>query len=156
MKIQYRYFKQSTGIYSLVEKSTGKRKSLRTCDEAEAQKLTQAYNDAVNQAAFNLALAKVYLVGADPKFTTRTWQDVMEDIVERKSGDTARQERRGRCSVTGRLGKPIEATKAAATSKRTAEPLASSPAATHRGRRRNRRAPIRLGCRIASAGAWFR
>lgn len=91
MKIQYRYFKQTTGIYYLVEKSTGIRKSLRTRDEAEAQKLTQAHNDAVNQAAFNLALAKVYLVGADPKFTTRTWQDVMEDIVERKSGDTARR-----------------------------------------------------------------
>lgn len=91
MKIQFRYIKHKSGIYHLVDKTSGKRKSLGTRNEAEAQKLTQAHNDAVNQAAFNLALAKVYLVGADPKFTIRTWQDVMKDLVERKSGDTARR-----------------------------------------------------------------
>ncbi|MGN6555915.1 MAG: hypothetical protein ACTHLW_19580, partial [Verrucomicrobiota bacterium] len=55
------------------------------------QKLTQAHNDAVNQSLFNLALARVYMAGTDPKLHTRTWQDVMENIVQFHSGETARR-----------------------------------------------------------------
>ncbi|TAK99858.1 MAG: hypothetical protein EPO07_10505 [Verrucomicrobia bacterium] len=84
MKTQYRFFKRKTGIYYLVDKKTGKHKTLKTRDKAEAQKLTQAYNDAANQAVFNIALARVYLAGADPQLSTRTWQQVMEYIVARK------------------------------------------------------------------------
>src|SRR5689334_17540568 len=91
MKIQFRYFKRKSGIYYLVNKETGKQQSLETRDEGEAQKLTQAFNDAANQPAFNLALARVYLQGTDPKLITRTWQDVMDHIVDHRSGETKRR-----------------------------------------------------------------
>lgn len=92
MKIQFRFFKRNTGIYYLVDKATGKHKSLKTRNQAEAQKLTQAYNDTVNQALFNLSLAKVYLAGADPHLSTRTWQHVMDHIVTlKRAGDTVRR-----------------------------------------------------------------
>jgi hypothetical protein len=91
MKIQFRFFKRNTGIFYLVDTATGKHKSLKTRNRAEAQKLTQAYNDTVNQALFNLSLAKVYLAGADPHLSTRTWQHVMDHIVTLKRGDTARR-----------------------------------------------------------------
>ena len=91
MKNQFRFFKRKTGIYYLVDNQTGKHKSLHTRDKSEAQKLTQAHNDAVNQSLFNRSLAKVYLTGADPKLSTRTWQAVMEHIVSLRRGDTARR-----------------------------------------------------------------
>jgi hypothetical protein len=33
----------------------------------------------------------VYLNGADPKLATRTWQDVMDDIVAKKKDETWRR-----------------------------------------------------------------
>ncbi len=43
------------------------------------------------QPHFNLALARVYINGADPKLATRTWQEVMEHIVEKKTDETRRR-----------------------------------------------------------------
>ncbi len=91
MQIQFRFFRRKTGIYYLVDKKTMRHKSLKTRDKAEAQRLTQAYNDAVNQSLFNAALARVYLAGVDPNLNTRTWQHVMNHIVEQRGGETARR-----------------------------------------------------------------
>lgn len=57
----------------------------------EARRLLQARNDTESQPHFNLALARVYMNGADPKLGTRTWQEVMEHILEKKSGETHRR-----------------------------------------------------------------
>jgi integrase len=83
--------KNKNGYYYLLNKETRRRKSLKTKNHAEAMKLTQAYNDAANQPIFNLALARVYLAGTDPKMMSRTWQDVMNHIVERRGGETQRR-----------------------------------------------------------------
>ena len=91
MKNQYRFFRRKTGIYYLIDNKTGKHKTLKTRDKAEAQKLTQAYNDAVNQSVFNIALARVYLAGSDPKLSSRTWQAVMDHLVQIHHGETARR-----------------------------------------------------------------
>ena len=91
MKNQFRLFKRSSGIFYLYETSTRRQKTLRTRDQAEATKLVQAYNDAVNQAGFNRELARIYTAGVDPLFATRTWQDVMDHIVKRQDGDNRRR-----------------------------------------------------------------
>lgn len=91
MKIQFRCYQRKSGIFYVVDKATGKHKSLHTRDRGEAQKLIQAYNDGVNQSHFNRSLARVYLAGTDPKLTTRTWQEVMDHIVTSRRGETARR-----------------------------------------------------------------
>ena len=50
-----------------------------------------AHNESECQPHFNLSLARVYLNGADPKLATRTWQDVMDDIVAKKKDETLRR-----------------------------------------------------------------
>jgi len=91
MQIQFRFFRRQTGIYTLIDKKSGRHRSLKTRDKAEAQRLAQAYNDAVNQAVFNVSLARVYLAGSDPKLSTRTWQEVMDHILKHRGGETARR-----------------------------------------------------------------
>lgn len=75
MQNQFRLFLRGSVYYS--EDRTGRQKSLKTRDEAEAQQLIQAANMAANQPAFNRAMAKSYLTIGDPKITTRTWADLM-------------------------------------------------------------------------------
>jgi integrase len=91
MKQTFGLIKRPWGVYYLKNKDTGEQTSLKTHDKAEALRLLVAHNDALNQHHFNLALARVYMNGADPKLGTRTWQEVMEHIVERKKGETCRR-----------------------------------------------------------------
>lgn len=91
MKQQFGLIKRPWGVYYLKNKMTGEQTSLKTNDKDEAQRLLQARNDSENQPHFNLALARVYMNGSDPKLGTRTWQEVMEHIVERKKDETRRR-----------------------------------------------------------------
>jgi integrase len=91
MKELFGLIKRPWGVYYIKNKTTGEQTSLKTKDKAEAQRLLLARNDAENQPHFNLALARVYMNGSDPKLGTRTWQDVMEHIVERKTDETHRR-----------------------------------------------------------------
>ena len=59
--------------------------------------MLQSRNDAHDQPAFNLQLARMYLTGADPDGANRTWQDVLTAIIEVKHGPT-----RDRWGVAGR------------------------------------------------------
>jgi hypothetical protein len=70
---------------------TGEQTSLKTRDKDEAQRLLAAHNDTEAQPHFNRALARVYMNGADPKLGTRTWQEVMEHIVAKKTDETRRR-----------------------------------------------------------------
>jgi len=79
------------GVFYLQNKITGEQKSLKTSDRSEAQRILQAHNESKCQPHFNLALARVYLNGADPKLGTRTWQEVMENIVAKKTDETRRR-----------------------------------------------------------------
>ena len=79
------------GVFYLKHKITGEQKSLKTRDKHEAQRILQAHNESECQPHFNLSLARVYLNGADPKLATRTWQEVMEDIVAKKKDETRRR-----------------------------------------------------------------
>lgn len=88
MKQQFGLVRRPWGVYYLKNKNTGEQTSLKTRNKHEAQRLVQARNDAENQPQMNLALARIYINGADPKLATRTWQEVMEHIVARKKEET--------------------------------------------------------------------
>jgi integrase len=79
------------GVFYLKNKTTGEQTTLKTKDKAEAQRLLQAHNESERQPHFNLALARVYINGADPQLATRTWQEVMESIVAKKTDETRRR-----------------------------------------------------------------
>ena len=91
MQQQFGLIRRPWGVYYLKNKTTGEQTSLKTKDKVEAQRLLQAHNDAESQPHFNLALARVYINGADPKLGSRTWQEVMEHIVAKKTDETRRR-----------------------------------------------------------------
>src|ERR1035437_4019888 len=75
-------------VFYCEDRTTGQQKSLQTRDEAEAQRLVQAKNDAVKLPQMNLVMAKTYLSAQDPKMITRTWADVMERFCNRSNPST--------------------------------------------------------------------
>jgi hypothetical protein len=91
MKQQFGLIRRPWGVFYLKNKITGGQTSLKTRDPVEAKRLLQAQNDAQSQPQFKLALARVYLNGADPKLGTRTWQEVMEHIVAERTDETRRR-----------------------------------------------------------------
>lgn len=88
MKQTFGLVRRPWGVFYLKNKITGEQISLKTRDKHEAQRLLQARNESESQPQFNVALARVYLNGADPKLATRTWQEVMEHIVAKKKDET--------------------------------------------------------------------
>ena len=74
--------------YYSFDTQTGKRESLGTANEAEAQRLIDTKNEAVRHAEMNLQIAQVYLQHGDPTLATRTWQDVMDAMMPLKNGAT--------------------------------------------------------------------
>ena len=89
---KYRVFRRKSGIWYIQDRESGEQHSLRTSNESEANRLLSAKNEAVYQpAAINLQLARAYISASDPKLGTRTWQEVMEQIVSMKRAETQRR-----------------------------------------------------------------
>jgi integrase len=86
MTQRYRKFKRAWGTYYAFDTVTGNSVSLKTKDKAEAARLLVAMNEAQQQAAMNLSLAKVYLRHSDPMISTRMWQHVFDEIIRTKTG----------------------------------------------------------------------
>ena len=87
MKNRFTIFRRGR-IYYCEDHVTGQQKSLLTRDEAEAQRIVQAKNDAVKLPQMNLVMAKTYLSAQDPKMITRTWADVFERFCNRSNPNT--------------------------------------------------------------------
>jgi integrase len=87
MQTRFTIFKRGSVFYS-EDRETGQQKSLKTRDEAEAQRIIQAKNDAVNLPQMNLVMAKTYLSAQDPKMITRTWSDVFTRFCDRSNPKT--------------------------------------------------------------------
>jgi hypothetical protein len=83
MTQRYRKFKRAWGMWYAFDNSTGNSESLKTKDKAEANRLIVAMNEAGQQAAMNLSLARVYLRHTDPSVSARTWQTVLDEISRR-------------------------------------------------------------------------
>jgi len=90
-KERYRIYRRGNGIYYLQDKKTGKQESLKTKDKVEAARLAGARNQAFEQPALNVSMAKAYLAGRSPKLATRTWRDAIEEIGKTYKGPTARR-----------------------------------------------------------------
>ena len=91
MSQRYRKFKRTWGTYYAYDNVTGNSVSLKTRVKAEADQKVNAMNETERQPGISLGLARVYLNATDPKLATRTWQEVMEHIVEKKTDETRRR-----------------------------------------------------------------
>ena len=93
MKTRFRLIRRGTrgGKFYCVDTTTGKRTSLGTTNEDEAQQIVEAKNQALRQPVLNLQIAKAYLAGTDSAINTRTWQQAIEALTGTKQG--ANQER---------------------------------------------------------------
>jgi integrase len=89
MKSKYILFRRN-GVFYVEDTATGKQTSLRTKDEAEANGLLSARNEASRQPILNLHLARAYLTASDPAFVERTWQSVMEQL-QARGKDSSRE-----------------------------------------------------------------
>jgi integrase len=87
MKKSFRMFRRGNTYYCQ-NNTTGKQESLGTKDKAQALRLMVAKNQATEQPLLNLQLARVYAAASDPNAATRTWQEVMAEIVKNKNGTT--------------------------------------------------------------------
>ena len=93
MQNRFTMFRRGAVFYC-EDRTTGQQKSLLTRNGAEARKLVQVKNEAVNQPLLNLVMAKTYLAAQDPKLVPRTWADVMEMFCNRgKPATRMRHER---------------------------------------------------------------
>src|SRR5436190_4055 len=99
MRMRYRMFRRSN-VFWIHDGETGKQGSLRTRDRREAEKILHAKNEPQRNAALNLQIGRAYLAASDPQMMTRTWKDVMEEILALKSKDKASTLRRWRVAVS--------------------------------------------------------
>ena len=91
MKNRYRLFQRSSGIFFLEDDVTRKQESLRTRDKTVAKRILNARNEAHQQPAINLQIARAYLMVSDPGSTTRTWQSVMDAVAQTKKDGTRKR-----------------------------------------------------------------
>ena len=90
MKTRYRLIRRGnrSDAFYCVDTKTGKRTSLATSNEDEANQIVQARNQAERQPMINLQIARAYLMASDPGIATRTWQIVMDEVTRTKRGNT--------------------------------------------------------------------
>lgn len=79
------------GYFYIQDRVTRRQESLGTKDKITAQRLLNALNEADRQPAINRQIAQAYLRAADPKMVSRTWQAVMDAILDRHEGETLRR-----------------------------------------------------------------
>jgi hypothetical protein len=92
MKARFRLIRRGNrgGALYCVDTRTGKRTSLQTSDEDEAQQIIEAKNQAERQPVLNLQIAKAYLAGTDSGIAQRTWQQALEALTATKHGGKRR------------------------------------------------------------------
>jgi integrase len=93
MKNKFWLCRRGRSFYSF-DSETGTRKSLGTNDRNQAKQIIGAKNESIRQPSINLAIAKAYLVGVDPKLIERTWQTVMDEYSSKGKPTTQARVRR--------------------------------------------------------------
>lgn len=86
MKERYRAYRRENGVFYSVDTVTKQRHSLETSNPAAARRIINAKNEACQQPAINLQIAKAYLAAADPRFIKRNWAEVMVEFIKTKTG----------------------------------------------------------------------
>jgi hypothetical protein len=85
------FFKQSLQFTAVSKAAASNSVSLKIRIKAEAAQKVNAMNETERQPGINPGLARVYLNATDPKLATRTWQDVMENILTKKRDDALKR-----------------------------------------------------------------
>ena len=89
MRKRFRLYKRKKGgRYYIHDEVTGKQDSLHTSDRATAVRLFHSRQEAEQQPAVNLQIARAYLAASDPQIATRDWQFVMDELVKLKKDQT--------------------------------------------------------------------
>ena len=89
MRKRFRLYKRKKGgRYYIHDEVTGKQDSLHTSDRATAVRLFHSRQEAEQQPAVNLQIARAYLAASDPQIATRNWQFVMDELVKLKKDQT--------------------------------------------------------------------
>ena len=89
MKQRYRLYKRKKGgRYYVHDEVTGKQDSLHTTDRTTAIRLFHSRQEAEQQPAVNLQIARAYLAASDKQIATRNWQFVMDELVKLKKDQT--------------------------------------------------------------------
>ena len=89
MRKRFRLYKRKKGgRYYIHDEVTGKQDSLHTSDRATAVRLFHSRQEAEQQPAVNLQIARAYLAASDPQIATRKWQFVMDEMVKLKKDQT--------------------------------------------------------------------
>jgi hypothetical protein len=89
MKRRFRLYRRGkSGRYYIHDDATGRQESLHTNDRAKATRLFHAKNEASEQPAINLQIARAYLAATDPQIATRNWQLVMDEMAKFKKDST--------------------------------------------------------------------
>ena len=65
MKAKYRLFERASGVFYIEDTETKRQESLKTKDKEVAHRLWHAKNEANEQPAINLQIARVYLAATD-------------------------------------------------------------------------------------------
>lgn len=78
-------------MFYCVDSETGQRTTLKTKDREVAERLVKHKNEALKSPQINRRIGLAYLSAVDPKLATRTWDDVMQDIIQDKTGPTRRR-----------------------------------------------------------------
>jgi integrase len=89
VKSKYRMFRSGkSGYYYWQDNDTGKQGTLGTSDKGEAERILNAKNESCRTpaTAINLQIARAYLNAADPRLVSRTWREVMAELVALKHG----------------------------------------------------------------------
>jgi hypothetical protein len=66
MKLRYRLFRKKSGIFFLKDRVNRKQESLKTRDKTAADWILHARNEAHQQPAINLQIARAYMMASDP------------------------------------------------------------------------------------------
>src|ERR1035438_4699601 len=89
MKLAFRLYRRG-GVYYCQHNQTGRQESLRTADAGQAARLLHARNEASRMAGLNLAIARAYMVAADPRMPERTWKEVIDFMCDAHNGGATR------------------------------------------------------------------
>jgi integrase len=85
MKFKFRMYRRGR-IYYVEDNETGQQESLKTSDKTTAVRLLNAKNEASILVGSNLQVARAYMVATDPHMPKRTWKEVVDFIIDQKTG----------------------------------------------------------------------
>ena len=90
MRDRFRLYRQG-GVFYAQDNQSDKQESLRTTSRKEALQLLRARNESYHTPLMSLALGKVYLAAHNPTLLTRTWAEVMDEMIRTATHPASRR-----------------------------------------------------------------